>query len=98
MCSATLESVCLAIFLNIIITGHVTEFIFILGNKEQQLFLVVSQSDVHIDFDLMCPFFVCAQSSLQIKFHAQLSTRTTGRIKVNLPSSKVINFFDVRFS
>ena len=59
-------------------------YIFILGNKEQQLlFLVVSQSDVHIDFDLMCPFFVCAQSSLQIKFHAQLSTRTAGHIKVN---------------
>ena len=31
-----------------------------LGNKEQKsMFLVVSRSDVHIDFDFACPFVPC---------------------------------------
>ena len=42
-----------------------------LGNKEQKLlFLVVSQSDVHIDFDFARPFF-CVFDWAQIKLRSK---------------------------
>ena len=55
----------------------------ILGNKEQKsLFLVFSLSDMHIDFDFVRPFILCARSGAQIK----LCTRKIWCVKVNLSS------------
>ena len=56
-----------------------------LGNKEQKLmFLVVCQSDVHIEFDFVSPFFFFfrARSGAQIKLWAL----KIGRVEVNLSS------------
>ena len=49
-------------------------------NKEQKLlFLVVSQSEVHIDFDFAFPLFLQVRLRMQIKLHAQI----IGRVELN---------------
>ena len=51
-----------------------------IDNKEQKLlFLVVSQSEVHFDFDFAFPLLLQVRSSMQIKLHAQI----IGRVELN---------------
>ena len=48
-------------------------------NESRKPYVVVSQSEVHFDFDFALPLFLQVRSRMQIKLHAQI----IGHVELN---------------